>query len=134
MYHFIEKLPLASLHVFSCSVRPGTSLARQIANRELKPVDPPEIARRYRELTGLGRRLEAHFKERFTGKECRVLFERSKPAGASMLQCSGYTRNYLRVVVECIDVQQQQLFAGNELPVLIDSLDKDLNLKGRVLS
>ncbi len=134
MYHFIEKLPLASLHVFSCSVRPGTSLARQIANRELKPVDPPEIARRYRELTGLGRRLEAHFKERFTGKECRVLFERSKPAGASMLQCSGYTRNYLRVMVECIDVKQQQLFAGNELPVLIDSLDKDLNLKGRVLS
>ena len=134
MYHFIEKLPLASLHVFSCSVRPGTSLAAQIANLERKPVDPAEIARRSRELTGLGRRLEAHFKERFTGKECMVLFERSKPAEASILQCSGYTRNYLRVVVECIDVQQQQLFAGNELPVLIDSLDKDLNLKGRVLS
>ena len=134
MYRFIEELPLASLHVFSCSVRPGTSLARQIAIGERKPVDPVEIRRRYRELNELGLRLEAHFKERSIGKEYKVLFERSKPAGKGSQQCSGYTRNYLRVTVTCADVQQQQALVGKELPVLIDSLDKDLNLQGIVLS
>ena len=134
MYRFIEELPLASLHVFSCSVRPGTSLARQIASRELKPVASADIVRRYRELVELGRRHEARFKARFIGRECMVLFEGSKSAGEGMQQCSGYTRNYLRVLVESADNQLIQTLAGNELPVLIDSLDEDLNLKGRVLS
>jgi threonylcarbamoyladenosine tRNA methylthiotransferase MtaB len=134
MYRFIEELPLAYLHVFSCSIRPGTSLARQIANRELKPVRPDEIARRYKELVELGCRHEARFKARSIGKECMVLFEGSKPAGEGIQQCSGYTRNYLRVLVESADRQLQQTLSGNELPVLIDALGEDLNLKGRVLS
>ncbi len=134
MYRFLEELPLASLHLFSCSIRPGTSLARQVATGERKPVESAEIARRYSELSQLGGRLEASFKARFLGKKFMVLFERSKPAGEGALQCSGYTRNYLRVVVECADSRQQEALEGSELPVLIDSLDKDLNLKGRVLS
>jgi threonylcarbamoyladenosine tRNA methylthiotransferase MtaB len=134
MYRFIEELPFAYLHVFSCSIRPGTSLARQTAHRECKPVDSEEIARRYRGLVELGFRQEARFKARYTGKECMVLFEGAKPAGNGMQQCSGYTRNYLRVLVESSDRDLQQTLSGNELPVLIDSLDKDLNLKGRVLS
>ena len=134
MYRFLEELPLASLHLFSCSIRPGTSLALQIANGERKPVEPGVIARRYSELAQLGVRHEARFKARSLGKESLVLFERSKPAGEGALQCSGYTRNYLKVVVECADRGQQESLRGNELPVMIDSLDKDLNLKGRVLS
>lgn len=134
MYRFLEELPLASLHLFSCSIRPGTPLALQIANGERKPVESAEIARRYSELAQLGGCHEARFKARFLGKKSMVLFERSKPAGEGTLQCSGYTRNYLRVVVECINRVQQESFRGNELPVMLDSLDKDLNLKGRVLS
>ncbi len=134
MYRFIEELPLASLHVFSCSIRPGTRLARQTANHECKPVESAEIVRRYSELAELGRRHEARFKARYTGKECMVLIERSKPAEAGLQQCSGYTRNYLRVLVESRGSQLQQTLTGNEVPVLIDSLDEDLNLKGRVLS
>jgi len=134
MYRFLEELPLASLHLFSCSVRPGTPLARQIANGERKPIESAEIARRYSELAQLGERHEARFKARFVGKESLVLFEHSKIAGEGALQCSGYTRNYLRVVVECVDRGQQESLRGIELPVMIDSLDKDLNLKGRVLS
>lgn len=134
MYHFIEKLPLASLHVFSCSIRPGTRLALQITNRECKPVESAEIARRYSELAELGRRHEARFKARYTGKECMVLIERSKPVEAGQPAYSGYTRNYLRVLVESNESQLQHTLPGNEVPVLIDSLDEDLNLKGRVLS
>jgi threonylcarbamoyladenosine tRNA methylthiotransferase MtaB len=134
MYRFIEELPLAYLHVFSCSIRPGTLLALQSANRERKVVDPGEIVRRYKELVELGRHHEARFKARYTGKECLVLFEGAKSAGKGIQQCSGYTRNYQRVLVESADRDLQQTLSGNELPVLIDSLDKDLNLKGRVLS
>ncbi|NTV06843.1 MAG: MiaB/RimO family radical SAM methylthiotransferase [Chlorobiaceae bacterium] len=134
MYRFIEQLPLAYLHVFSCSVRSGTLLARQIETQERKPVKSDEIARRYKELVKLGSRHEACFKSRFIGKECMVLFEGSRPARAGIQQCSGYSRNYLRVLVESADSQEQETLSGNELPVLIDSMDEDLNLKGRVLS
>ena len=134
MYRFIEELPLAYLHVFSCSIRPGTPLARQTANCERTVVESGDIARRYRELVELGRRHEARFKARYIGKESLVLFEHAKPAGEATQHCSGYTRNYQRVLVESTDSELLQTFPGNELPVLIDSLDEDLNLKGRVLS
>jgi threonylcarbamoyladenosine tRNA methylthiotransferase MtaB len=134
MYRFIEELPLAYLHVFSCSVRPGTTLAVQIDSRERNPVAPQEVARRYSELVKLGRKKEADFKSHYTGKECIVLFEGSGPLRKGIQQCSGYTRNYLRVVVERTDSELKQTMTGNELHVFIESLDDDLNLKGRVLS
>ncbi len=134
MYRFIEELPLAYLHVFSCSVRPGTTLAGQIDNRERESVAPQEVARRYSELVKLGRKKEADFKSCYMGKECIVLFEGSGALRKGIQQCSGYTRNYLRVVVEGTDSELKQTMTGNELHVLIESLDDDLNLKGRVLS
>lgn len=134
MYRFIEELPLAYLHVFSCSVRPGTLLARQTATSERKPVEPDVTARRYKELVELGHRHETRFKSRHIGKQSLVLFEGSTTAGDGMPHYSGYTRNYLRVVVEPDDRQLLPALSGKELPVLIDSLGEDLNLKGRVLS
>ena len=133
MYRFLEELPLAYLHVFSCSVRPGTPLARQVANHERTPVESGEIARRYAALIELGRQKEYQFKERYTGKECKVLFEASRPVKKGIAQCSGYTPNYLRVLVET-DHAVARTLSGNELTVLIESLGDDLNLKGRVLS
>ena len=133
MYRFLEELPLAYLHVFSCSVRPGTPLARQVASHERTPVESGEIARRYAALIELGRQKEYQFKARYTGKECMVLFEASRPVTKGIAQCSGYTPNYLRVLVET-DQGVQQTLTGNELPVFIESLGDDLNLKGRVLS
>ena len=131
---FIEELPLAYLHIFSCSIRPGTHLARQTANRECQAVVPREIARRYRELTELGLQKEARFKARFTGKECMVLFEESKPVQKGSRLYSGYTRNYLRVFVESAGGSEEHNLSGKELPVLIESMGEDLNLKGRLLS
>ncbi len=134
MYRFIEELPLAYLHVFSCSVRPDTPLAGQVANREYKLVGSAETARRYGELTELGRQKERSFKARYIGRECMVLFESSTPEQKRLQQYSGYTRNYLRVVVESAASPSVETLTGNELPVLIESLGEDLNLKGRVLS
>ncbi len=134
MYRFIEDLPLAYLHVFSCSVRPGTALAGQIESLKLKAVAPYEISRRYSELVELGRKKEAGFKASSIGQEHKVLFEASRSVKNGIQQYSGYTKNYLRVLVESPDGKLEQTLEGNELPVLIESLDDDLNLKGRVLS
>jgi len=62
-----------------------------------------------------------------------VLFEGSRPVKKGIAQCSGYTPNYLRVLVET-DQAVEQTLSGNELRVLIESLGDDLNLNGRVLS
>ena len=134
MCRFIEELPLAFLHVFSCSIRPGTALACQVANQERDALPAQVIARRSRELSELGRQKEADFKARYIGTECMVLFEESKPPRNGKVQCSGYTRNYLRVVVESAGSRSDQLLTGNELPVMIEGMDVDLNLKGRLLS
>ena len=134
MYRFIENLPLAYLHVFSCSIRPGTTLARQIERRERKAVAVEEIARRSRELVELGHIKEAEFKARSIGKEYQVLFEHSGSPKQGVVQYSGYTRNYLRVLVEHVADDSGEQLTGNELSVVIESLDDDLNLKGRVLS
>lgn len=134
MYQFIEELPLAYLHVFSCSIRPGTTLAQQIDNRERNPVASKVTAYRYQKLVELGHKKEATFKAHYIGKECKVLFENSRALPNGREQCSGYTRNYLRVVIESSDRPWIQSLRGDELPVVIDSIDEDLNLKGRVLS
>ncbi len=134
MCRFIEELPLAYLHVFSCSIRPGTALAAQVSNRERQALPPREIARRSRELSALARKKEASFKSRYIGTECMVLFEESKPQRNGGVQCSGYSRNYLRVVVESAANTPLQQLTGHELPVRIVGMDDDLNLKGRLLS
>ncbi|MEI7694489.1 MAG: MiaB/RimO family radical SAM methylthiotransferase [Chlorobium sp.] len=134
MYRFLEELPLAYLHLFSCSVRPGTHLARQIEKHECKPLPSEEITRRYRELVELGYQKERKFKLPSVGNVCTVLFENSRPQKKGGYQCSGYTPNYQRVIVESLDRNRIQSLTGNEHPVLIESIDEDLNLKGRVLS
>ncbi|MEI8033023.1 MAG: MiaB/RimO family radical SAM methylthiotransferase [Chlorobiaceae bacterium] len=130
---FIEELPLAYLHVFSCSVRPGTVLSEQVARRERTPVAPAEIARRSRELSELGRRKEGLFNSRYIGREAMVLFEERSPEEDSQQQ-SGYTRNYLRVAVDMAGASGEVDLRGEELPVVIERMGDDLILHGRLLS
>ena len=134
MYSFIEELPIAYLHIFSYSLRPGTALAEQIKRGERKLITPAEIARRYRLLTELGHRKEIKHKTRALGKTSLVLFEQTKETPHGNAQCSGYTRNYLNIIVESDNQNMVKALKGNEVLVHIDSLDDDLNLRGRVLS
>jgi threonylcarbamoyladenosine tRNA methylthiotransferase MtaB len=129
MFRFIEELPLAYLHVFSCSVRPGTALEMQVKNRERAPVPPREISLRRQLLAELGKKKEEAFNARFIGSQREVLFEESRKAGKGGFLCTGYTRNYLRVsVVSPADL------AGQELSVFIERPGDDLILQGRLLS
>ncbi|NTV60173.1 MAG: MiaB/RimO family radical SAM methylthiotransferase [Chlorobiaceae bacterium] len=129
MCRFIEGLPIAYLHVFSCSVRPGTLLAMQVGNRERVALHPREISGRQKVLAELGRKKEEAFNSRHLGSEGLVLFEESSMDANGRFLCSGYTRNYLRVAVES-DVG----LSGQELPVFIERQGDDLILQGRLLS
>ncbi len=126
---FIDGLPVAYLHVFSCSVRPGTDLELQVRNRERIPVYPGEISRRQNVLAELGKRKEEAFNVRYVGSQGAVLFEESRKAGRGMFLCTGYTRNYLRVSVE-----SRTDLSGQEREIAIRSLGEDLILVGRLLS
>lgn len=130
MYRFLEALPLAYLHVFNCSVRPSTALESRVSSGRAQRVHPKEAARRSALLSALGRRHQERFASGFVGSSCRVLFEECRPLLSGGFSCSGYSPNYLRVVVE--DVRGG--LAGRELPVELAKLGEDLNLYGRLLS
>ena len=134
MYRFIGELPAAYLHVFSCSLRPGTRLASQTSSGERKPLSSREIERRSGMLIDLGRKKKSAYTAGFLGKERKVLVETCTRDGSGVLCCSGYTANYLQVTAEA------EGFAGDPdrlkgalLPVAIREMDRDLNLQGRLL-
>ncbi|ABL64480.1 tRNA (N(6)-L-threonylcarbamoyladenosine(37)-C(2))-methylthiotransferase MtaB [Chlorobium phaeobacteroides] len=131
MYRFLEGLPISSLHVFSCSVRPGTQLAEQVATKKREVVDPDECRQRSSELIKLGNLKKSRFMEGYVGMECMVLFEESQKGANGTRKYSGYTRNYLRVTVTVSESSVH--LAGSILPVFIEGIDDDLNLMGRLL-
>ncbi|MCF8215373.1 MAG: MiaB/RimO family radical SAM methylthiotransferase [Chlorobium sp.] len=131
---FLEDLPAAYLHVFSCSVRPGTSLAQQVTAGERCLIPPQEANRRSRLLIELGKRKRAEFVSRFVGRECDILVEDCSTESEGELCCTGYTGNYLHVRATAkpgaVDVQSLK---GRMFRVLTSHLDDDLNLRGRLL-
>ncbi len=134
MYHFLEELPAAYLHVFSCSVRPGTRLAHQVATGLRKIVPPSEADRRSKALMELDKRKRSAFLSRFAGKECSILVEECSEGPGGAVICAGYTGNYLHVtaVAESAPVDVPSL-KGRVLRVLAGEADNDLNLNGRLL-
>lgn len=89
-YELVESLPVAYLHVFPFSPRPGTPAAM------LTPLPAPEVRRRAAWLRELGRRKRAAFYQAQVGKVGEVLVER--PAGRPGWLL-GLSRNYLRVLL-----------------------------------
>jgi threonylcarbamoyladenosine tRNA methylthiotransferase MtaB len=76
-YGFIERSPLAYLHVFSYSARSGTAAAALPA-----ALPPAAIRERSARLRGLGRDLSLRFRKRFVGRELPVLVLRGvRPDG-----------------------------------------------------
>ncbi|MBI4515357.1 MAG: tRNA (N(6)-L-threonylcarbamoyladenosine(37)-C(2))-methylthiotransferase MtaB [Deltaproteobacteria bacterium] len=84
----LDSLPFTYFHVFPYSRRAGTTAAK-LAGHLPKPV----VAARARRLRRLGERKRAAFASSLAGCQLRVLLE----AGAAPV--SGYSRNYVRVLV-----------------------------------
>ncbi|NTU92626.1 MAG: MiaB/RimO family radical SAM methylthiotransferase [Chlorobiaceae bacterium] len=134
MYRFLESLPTAYLHVFTCSVRPGTTLSRQVARRELRTVPHAEAASRASRLAGLARRLEQNFASLSVGRSLRVLFEEGVGNPDGTVRWSGYSENYLRVDVDLDPDATPDAMRGSVHEVLVDGVGEDLHLTGRLLS
>ncbi|MCM0081616.1 tRNA (N(6)-L-threonylcarbamoyladenosine(37)-C(2))-methylthiotransferase MtaB [Geomonas sp. Red32] len=88
-YRFIDSLPLAALHVFPFSVRPGTAAAGM-----KQQVNPKLIKERGEALRLLSEKKLSQYAAGFVGKELKVLMQ--KDAGGK----KGLSRNYLSVLVE----------------------------------
>ena len=86
-YRFIEDLPIAALHVFSYSERPGTK-ALEIPH----VVTPQEKHERSQRLIALSNEKTQAFYRRFAGQQRPILWEHSKK-GQPM---HGFTDNYIR--------------------------------------
>ena len=92
-YHLIRSLPVAYLHVFPFSLRPGTPAAT------MKPqVAPPIIRQRSSLLRELDMEKRMSFMRRYLGEMRPVLVE-NRLDEASGLRC-GFSDNYLPVIVQ----------------------------------
>ena len=89
---FLENLPLAYLHVFTYSERPGTVAAEQLATVG-NQVPLHERSRRNKILTVLSEKKRTQFYKSFLGRERPVLWERGNVRDTM----TGFTDNYIRV-------------------------------------
>ena len=89
----LQDLPVAYLHVFPYSERPGT------AAQKLYPQVPEKIKKeRASILRNLSSKKREEFALRFLGKKLDVLVEKAKDKKTSLRK--GFTKNYLPVLLE----------------------------------
>lgn len=117
---FVASLPLADLHVFPYSIRPGTKAAAMPGH-----LKPSTIKERAELLRGIAADKRAAFQQRFIGKPLPVLGQRHNTVTGLM---AGLSRNYLEVcypgsaqllnqeVVVQIDGLEQGILTGNTIP------------------
>jgi threonylcarbamoyladenosine tRNA methylthiotransferase MtaB len=137
MYRFLETLPAAYLHVFTCSIRPGTRLAGQVAGRRLRPVSPAEASSRASRLAGLASRMEGEFASSFVGRRLSVLFEEESAGSCGTSRWEGYSGNYLRVGVDVDPSVAPGQLKGEVREVVVEEVGGaggSLLLHGRLLS
>ncbi|UZJ41919.1 tRNA (N(6)-L-threonylcarbamoyladenosine(37)-C(2))-methylthiotransferase MtaB [Prosthecochloris sp. SCSIO W1101] len=131
---FLEALPAAYLHVFTCSLRPETVLSKQISSGVCKKVHS-EIARsRSKLLLDLAEVKQREFALQYVGKALDVLFEEFETVKNGEIVFSGYSENYLRVSVNVKDSYEPVEFVGSCKKVLIENMGEDLILEGRFVT
>jgi threonylcarbamoyladenosine tRNA methylthiotransferase MtaB len=108
----IQDLPLAYLHVFSFSERPGTA-----ASRMNHHVPARTIRTRSRKLADLSRIKRLAYYQRFVGRTVAVLFESRNHHGV----WTGLTDNYVRV-----GVQSSEEFSNTLRPIVITGISDGL--------
>ena len=134
MCWFIEELPAAYLHVFTCSPRPGTKLFAEIAEKKVACVPSAEASSRAARLGEIGEKIERRFAETFIGSPLKVLFEESSVVAGGAVRWSGYSENYLRVSVESGAEGAAGDLRGEVRKVLVERFGEGLQLQGRLLS
>jgi threonylcarbamoyladenosine tRNA methylthiotransferase MtaB len=112
-YRFIESLPLAYLHVFPFSQRPGTPAATMTPQ-----LNPRVIKERAEALRVLSEQKKTDYAAGFVGRELKVLVQKGE---------KGLSRNYLTVLLE-----ESQGLVNREVTVRVTGA-KGGELLGRVL-
>ena len=118
-YAFVESLPLAYLHVFSYSSRPGTAAAKMGAT-----VSQEERMERSARMRALGAGIKRRFAARSLGRAESVLIEGR--SGAGMWQ--GLTGNYLRT-----RFRSKNAGPGEIHSVRLEELESNGMVRGREL-
>ena len=117
----IESLPLAYLHVFPFSARPGTPAASYPAQ-----VPPDIVKSRTARVRTIGATKKQAFLQRAIGRETDVLVETRRDPATGQLK--GLTPNYLIVLLEGRDDRMNTV-----VPVEIQGIIDDRHLAGRIL-
>jgi len=101
-YQLLEKLPIAYLHAFPFSPRPGTP-----ASQFQDQVDAAVIKTRRNRLLTLGMKKKAAFYHEIIGKTLVVLVENKRDTATGLL--TGVSGNYVRVLLDGDDRLKSQL-------------------------
>jgi threonylcarbamoyladenosine tRNA methylthiotransferase MtaB len=117
-YALIEKLPVAYLHVFPFSPRPGTP-----ADKYPQKVQAKIIKARCEKMRRLGDEKKKAFYQKFTGKTVQVLIEGKRDNATGLLK--GITSNYIPVHV----AGEDNLF-NTLVQVTIEKITKENTLFG----
>lgn len=132
-YRLLELLPAAYLHVFPCSVRPGTVLEDQVSSGALKAISPETAHTRSNLLLALAETKQKQFAQKYIGKKLKVLFEGCITSEKGENIISGYSENYLRINVRVENSRPLDL-VGREKAVRVEDIDGDLILEGRFVT
>jgi threonylcarbamoyladenosine tRNA methylthiotransferase MtaB len=92
-YALLQEMSITHFHVFPYSVRSGTTAAKASDQ-----VDPSRRAARARALRTLGEKKACSFTESFIDRDLSVLVETKRDPRTEQLV--GYSRNYVRVLVD----------------------------------
>ena len=113
-YKFVQQMGFSRLHVFPYSPRRGTPAAGF-----MDQVPYQTKKKRALKLDQLGRQLALNFHKKHLGLTLPVLIEHKRDGDTSLL--TGYTGNYIRVVLEGDDVLQ-----GRIVPVTITDVGEEV--------
>lgn len=101
---FVEEMQFAGGHVFPFSPRPGTA-----AEKMKEPVPSSQSKERARLMRTAVEMSGNTFKQRFAGKEMRVLWETSSSLAADGWLLHGLTDNYIRVSAVSPELRWNQI-------------------------
>jgi threonylcarbamoyladenosine tRNA methylthiotransferase MtaB len=119
-YNLIRALPVAYLHVFPFSERPGTP-ACKFSNK----VPAKVLKKRCDRMRRLGADKRRTFYQKFRGQTVDVLIEETADRSTGLLK--GFSSNYLPVLIDA-----PRNYINTVVPVKIEELDADNRLFGAI--